>query len=169
VTKETEMKSGCKLWLGDELGTTRAVHRRASRRAFTLIELLLVLVILAVLAAIVIPRFTGRTEQANITATGTTLSSIESALEAFEIDNGRFPTSQEGLEALVLEPSGLPNETWKGPYLRRQEIPKDAWGNEFIYEQPGANNQNGFDLSSNGPDGQAGTEDDIVNWSEELR
>ena len=165
------MKSGCNMRIVEEhTGTsTRAARRRVGSRGFTLIELLLVLVILAVLAAIVIPRFTGRSEQAQVTAAGATLSSIESALEAFEIDNGRYPTSQEGLEALVLEPSGLPNETWKGSYLRRQEIPKDPWQNEFIYEQPGTYNQNGFDLSSMGPDGQAGTDDDIVNWSEELR
>ena len=139
-----------------------------NNRAFSLIELLLVLVILAVLAAVVVPKFTSRSEQARVTAAQTDISSIEIALDAFEIDTGRYPTGDENLESLVLEPGGLQEKAWRGPYLKRG-IPKDPWGNEYLYEQPGRYNTNSYDLSSAGPDGQQGTEDDIVNWSEELR
>ena len=148
---------------------TKTNDTATTARGFTLIELLLVLVILAVLAVIVVPKFTGRSEQARTTGTNTSLSGIESALNSFEIDNGRFPTSSEGLEALLIEPADIQNDSWNGPYLNRQELPKDGWGNEFIYENPGSYNENGFDLYSMGGDGQAGTDDDIKNWSEELR
>ena len=137
-------------------------------RGFSLIELLLVLVILAVLAAVVVPKFTSRSEQARVTAAQTDIASLETALEAFEIDSGRYPTGDEGLEALVLEPAGLQEAAWKGPYIKRG-VPKDPWGNEYLYEQPGRYNTNSYDLSSAGPDLQQGTEDDIVNWNEELR
>lgn len=135
-------------------------------RAFTLIELLLVLVILGVLAALVVPKFAGRSEQAKITAAKTDISRIEVALDAFEIDNSRFPTSQEGLRALYERPSN--SETWKGPYLKRG-VPKDPWQNEYIYEYPGRYNENGYDLYSMGPDLRQGSEDDVTNWSLEDR
>lgn len=134
--------------------------RRATRTAFTLIELLLVLVILAVLAAIVVPKFTGRTEQAKISAAATDISNIDTAMDAFEIDTGRYPTSDEGLAALLTAPGNV--KAWKGPYLKK--IPMDPWGNAYVYRYPGQNHTNGYDLSSYGPDGREGT-DDIDNWS----
>ncbi|HEX7010217.1 MAG TPA: type II secretion system major pseudopilin GspG [Phycisphaeraceae bacterium] len=136
------------------------------RSGFSLIELLLVLVILAILAAIVAPKFTRRSEQARITAARTDIAHLETALDAFEIDVGRFPTTEEGLAALSVEPPGLPQGTWRGPYIKR-ETPRDPWGNPYIYVQPGRYNTQGYDLYSRGPDAQEGSDDDIVNWSTE--
>lgn len=129
------------------------------RRAFTLVELLLVLVILAVLAAVVVPKFTGRSEQARVTAAKTDIHQIETALDAFEVDTGRYPSSDEGLGALVESPSNVKN--WHG-YLKR--IPQDPWGNPYTYRYPGSHNGTGFDLYSFGPDGREGGSDDITNW-----
>ena len=132
-------------------------------RGFTLIELLLVLVILAALAAIVTPKFASRSQQARITATRTQISQFEVALDAFAIDIGRHPTSSEGLQALIEQPSNA--EGWKEPYLKR-DIPLDQWGNEYVYRYPGQRNKSGYDLYSYGPDGKQGGDDDIVNWTE---
>lgn len=140
----------------------------ALRKGFSLIELLLVLVILAVLAAVVAPRFTSRSEQARNTAARTDIASLETALDAFEIDAGRFPTTEEGLEALIEQPSGVQADSWRGPYIKRG-VPKDPWGNQYNYQQPGRHNTSSYDLSSSGPDGQAGTEDDVINWDEDNR
>lgn len=138
---------------------SRTQHRRAA--GFSLIELLLVLVILGVLVGIVVTKFTGRSEQARIVAARADLSAIETALDAFEIDNGRFPTSAEGLETLLAAPAEMPN--WRGPYLKK--LPIDPWGGSYLYEQPGRFNTTGFDLSSAGPDRQEGNDDDISNWT----
>ena len=132
-------------------------------RGFTLIELLLVLVILAILAGLVVPRFAKRSEQAKITAAGTDISNIEVAIDAFEVDCGRYPTSQEGLSVLLVQPSNTKN--WHGPYFKKEVIPKDPWGNPYVYRYPGQHNTNGYDLYSFGPDGQDGGGDDIDNWS----
>ena len=134
---------------------------RGGRSAFTLIELLLVLVILGVLAALVVPRFTGRSQQARETAAKAGISSIETAVKMFETDTGRFPSTEEGLEALVTAPPSV--ENWRGPYLERG-IPKDPWGKTFEYRQPGQQNVGSFDLFSLGPDGREGN-DDIGNWA----
>lgn len=130
---------------------------------FTLIELLLVLVILAALAAIVTPKFAKRSEQARVTAARTQISQFEVALDAFEIDVGRYPSSSEGLRALVQQPSNA--EGWQEAYLKR-DVPRDPWDNEYVYKYPGQNNENGYDLYSYGPDGKQGGDDDIVNWTE---
>jgi len=134
----------------------------ARRRAFTLIELLLVMVIIAVLAMVVVPKFTGRSEQARITAATSDIASLEVALDAFEIDTGRYPSNEEGLSALIEQFGELQN--WKGPYIKRG-VPQDPWGHAYIYRQPGNYNTSGYDLYSIGPDGREGGEDDIVNWS----
>ena len=136
---------------------------RVAERAFTLIELLLVLVILAALAAVVVPKFTRRSEQARITAARTDIANLEVALDAFEVDTGRYPTTEEGLEALVEEPANV--KGWMGPYIKRG-VPKDPWGNPYVYAQPGQQNESGYDLHSFGPDGKDGGGDDITNWSE---
>ena len=145
------------------------VCRRRRHRGvcgFTLIELLLVLVILTTLTAIVLPKFTGRSKEAKVTAAKTQISQLEVALDAFEIDLSRYPTTVEGLRVLVEKPTS-DAEGWKQPYLRRQEIPKDPWGNDYVYRYPGQYNEHGYDLSSHGPDGKQGGNDDIVNWSQE--
>jgi general secretion pathway protein G len=133
-------------------------HRRR-RAAFTLVELLLVMVILATLAAIVIPKFAGRSQQAKVTAAQSQISSMELALDAFEVDNGYYPKSG-ALGDLAEAPAGASN--WKGPYLKK--VPLDPWGNPYTYEYPGKHNPTGYDLLSPGPDGRAGTDDDIDNW-----
>jgi len=129
--------------------------------AFTLVEMLLVLVILAVLAAIVIPKFSGRSQQAKETAAKSQIASIELALDAFEVDTGFYPKGNTGLDALIQQPTGAPN--WKGPYLKKG-VPLDPWGNPYVYAYPGKNNAQGYDLMSMGPDGRQGGDDDIVNW-----
>lgn len=145
----------------------RTIQGHSPRRshAFTLIELLLVLVILAVLAAIVAPKFTGRSEQAKVTAADSQISAYKTALDMFELDNGRFPTSEEGLRALIEKPNDA--QGWKQPYI--DAMPDDPWQNEYRYKYPGDHNEHGYDLYSMGPDKQDGTQDDIVNWDRELR
>ncbi|MHC4220862.1 MAG: type II secretion system major pseudopilin GspG [Planctomycetota bacterium] len=137
---------------------------RSKEAGFTLIELLLVLVILSVMAAVVVPKFTKRSEQARITAAKTDIANLEVALDAFEIDTGRYPTSSEGLKALIEQPSNT--EDWRGPYIKRG-VPKDPWGNLYFYKQPGQYNEHGYDLSSYGPDEKRGGDDEIINWTEE--
>ena len=144
----------------------QTADRRPLRRAgFTLIELLLVLVILGVLAAIVVPKFAGRTEQARQAAAKTQVSSFATVLDAYEVDNGFYPKGKSGLNDLVQASRDAKN--WRGPYLK--EVPKDPWGNDYVYECPGKNNPTSYDVSSMGPDGQMGTEDDINNWSSNKR
>lgn len=136
---------------------------RHSRQAFTLIELLLVLVILGILAAIVVPKFSGRTEQARKTAAQSQIATFSTALDAFEVDNGYYPKGRDGLQDLVQQPRDA--QDWKGPYLRG-EIPLDPWGNAYIYECPGRQNPTSYDLMSLGPDGREGGDDDITNWQQ---
>jgi general secretion pathway protein G len=133
---------------------------RKNKSAFTLIELLLVLVILSILAAVVVPKFTNRSEQAREAAAKTEISSVDNALDQFEIDNGRYPSSEEGIAALTTQPPNCPN--WKGPYLKRP-VTVDPWGNPYVYRFPGAHNANGFDLLSLGPTGREG-DGNITNW-----
>ncbi len=140
--------------------------RRRCQHAFTLIELLLVLVILGILAAIVVPKFSGRTEQARMTAATTQISTFSTALAAFEVDNGYFPKGKNGLYDLVQPPRDAQN--WRGPYMDK-EIPLDPWNHPYIYECPGKHNPTSFDLMSIGPDGRAGSEDDITNWQTQKR
>lgn len=135
---------------------------RATRRSgFTLIELLLVMVILVVLAAVVVPKFASRGEQARLTAAAQDISAMETALDAFEIDNGRYPSTEEGLNALITAPSNL--TSWHGPYLNKTGTPTDPWGSPYVYTYPGNHKQNGFDLYSLGKDMREGT-DDVTNW-----
>lgn len=143
---------------------SRRIHsrRRSNASAFTLIELLLVMVILVVLAAVVVPKFTSRSEQARFTAARTDLANLETSLDAFEIDNGRFPTADEGLSALVQAPSDL-QSTWHGPYIK--SVPTDPWGMPYVYVYPGSHTQSGYDLYSTGQDRREGN-DDLVNWSQ---
>lgn len=134
-------------------------RKPTAQRGFTLIELLLVLVILGTLAAIVLPKFAGRSEQARITAAQSQIATFGTALDAYEVDNGSYPKS---LQDLVIQPSDASN--WRGPYLKTTDIPLDPWGNPYVYEYPGRHNPSGYDLYSLGPDKREGTDDDIISW-----
>ena len=124
----------------------------ATRRlnAFTLVELLLVLTILAILAGIVLPRMTGSTERARVTAAQTQISTLGTALGAYEVDNGSYPRGWEGLQALMKKSRDAGN--WHGPYMEK-DIPLDPWGHPYVYECPGKRNPSGYDLYATGPDG----------------
>ena len=139
-------------------------RRGRAEHGFSLIELLLVLVILAILAAVIVPRFTRRSEQARITAARTDIANLEVSLDVFEVDTGRYPAMEEGLLALLEQPGDL--KGWHGPYLKRNFLPKDPWGNPYVYKCPGDHNTSDYDLYSFGPNGQEGGDDDIDNWSE---
>lgn len=138
-------------------------NARKKRSAFTLIELLLVLVILGILAAIVVPKFAGRTEQARVTAARAQISTFSTALDAFEVDNGFYPKGKNGLNDLIQQPRDAQN--WKGPYMKN-DIPLDPWGHAYIYDFPGKRNANSYDLMSMGFDGHVGGDDDITNWNQ---
>ena len=122
---------------------------RSRQHGFTLVELLLVLVILGILAAIVLPRFTNRTLQAQIAATNTQIASFKTALDAYDVDNGGYPKGKNGLLDLIQQPRDLPN--WHGPYLSSDSIPQDPWHHDYIYECPGRHNPTSYDISSLGP------------------
>ena len=131
------------------------------RKAFTLVEILIVVVILGILAAIVVPKFSGRTEQARQAAAQTQIANFGTALDAFEVDNGFYPKGKNGLNDLVSAPRDA--QSWKGPYIK--DVPVDPWQKPYLYQAPGKHNPTSYDLSSMGPDGRENTEDDVTNWS----
>lgn len=129
-------------------------------RSFTLIELMLVVIIIGALVAMVMPRLTGRGEQARITAARADIqSNIATALKLYELDNGNFPSTEEGLNALLTKPGSANN--WNGPYLERK--PVDPWAREYKYKNPGEHRSADYDLYSLGKDGVESA-DDITNW-----
>ena len=145
--------------------TSRRPRLRTNfRGGFTLIELLLVLVILSILAAVVVPKFTGSSEKARKARAVTDISTLDDAIDRFELDAGRFPTNDEGLRVLAEQPSAQVKE-WHGPYIK--QVPKDPWGNPYVYRYPGQFNTKAADLLSYGPDGHEGGGDDIDNWSQQ--
>ncbi len=139
-------------------------------KGFTLIEILTVVVIIVILASALAPRFFGRTEEARVAAAKSDIATIELGLDAYEADNGFYPTTEQGLESLVNPPATQPMPAnWKGPYLKKRPG-NDPWGSQYIYMCPGANNANGYDLFSYGRDGKeggVGPDADITNWSEQ--
>lgn len=136
--------------------------RRTRNEGFTLIELLLVVVIIGILAAIVVPKLTGRTEDAQIRATEATMTNIMTALRMYEMDNGKYPTQEQGVMSLIEKPTSAPEPKKWRKCLETSEEPKDAWGNVFVYKNPGDKNTDGYDLVSGGPDGTVGNDDDLV-------
>ncbi len=140
------------------------------RRGFTLIEIMAVVLIMGLLAGIVGVAIFGQIDKARVTQTGAQIKQIESALAFYQMDNGRFPTSEQGLQALVAKPNIAPEPRSYRPggYLQSGSVPVDAWGNEFQYEAPGQLNPGSFDIWSLGADGAPGGADadaDIGNWA----
>lgn len=136
------------------------------QRGFTFVEIMVVVAILAILAAIVVPRIMGRTDEAKITAAKVQMRNIEGALKLYKLDTGKYPPTEHGLEALITKPtSGKVPKNWrKGGYL--QAVPKDPWGTPFLYLSPGVHDD--YDLVSNGSDGEPGGEGeeaDIQSWN----
>jgi len=137
-----------------------------SKKGFTLIELMLVVVIIAALAAMILPRLAGRSEQARIAIAKTDINAnISMALDLYELDNGRYPTTEQKLDALRKKPGGFPAAVnWNGPYIKKE--PTDPWGNSYEYKYPPDHDGVDYDLYSLGLDGTK-SEDDIGNWEEE--
>ena len=131
-------------------------RRTTRRRAFTLIEMLVVVLILAILAALIVPRVVNRTGDAKRAKAATDISTLASMLSNYKVDTDQYPTTEEGLNALRVAPSGVNN--WRGPYITK-ELPTDPWGNEYVYESPGSGDQD-FVFSSYGADGAPGGDGD---------
>ena len=145
-------------------------HGVNNRRGFTLIELMVVIVILGILAGLIVPRIMGRPEQAKQLKARMQIESIGTALKLYKLDNGAYPTTEQGLQALVEAPTtGNAPKNWrKGGYLEKGKVPQDPWGNDFVYLSPGIHDD--FDIISYGGDGVSGGEDtdaDINSWESE--
>jgi general secretion pathway protein G len=143
------------------------MRERNYNRGFTLIELMVVIVILAALATLVAPKFFGQKEQALRTQAKVQIRNIEQALQLFYVDNGFYPSTEQGLQGLVEQPSigRIPRKWREGGYL--DKVPKDPWGNDYLYISPGVNNKE-YDILSYGADGQEGgegTDADIQSWA----
>lgn len=150
---------------GPPIGGTSVKHdmtRRRRESGFTLIELLVVVIILGLLASLVAPKFFGKLGASKQKIAKAQIENFGAALDEFRLDNGRYPTTAEGLAALREAPDGM--EKWAGPYLPKP-IPKDPWGHEYVYRSPGEHGD--YDLVSYGQDGEPGGEGentDIVSW-----
>ena len=152
------------------------INQSRNNHGFTLIELLVVILILGLLAGIVGPRLFGHTDEAKQTKARVQIENLSSALKMYKIDNGKYPSTEQGLEALVTQPqSGDVPKKWKkgtlptkwrdGGYLEKHKLPKDPWGNDYIYLSPGVHDD--FDITSYGADGASGGEGidkDINSW-----
>jgi general secretion pathway protein G len=143
---------------------SRNVRRASGQAGITLIEMLVVVTIIALFAALVLPRMWGTTKRAKQTAARTQINGFMTALGTYKLDTGTFPTTEMGLKALREKPEGVNN--WEGPYLGK-DVPKDPWGNEYVYKFPGDHGDEP-DIISYGADGQPGGEDenaDIFSWT----
>ena len=133
--------------------------------AFTLVEIMVVVVIIGILAATILPKFIGVTHDAKVSAAKSQTAELESALERFYVHMDRYPTADEGLKVLVDAPANDENKKWRGPYIK--QLLNDPWGNPFQYAFPGTHHPTSFDVWSRGADGQDGGEGDnadIGNW-----
>jgi general secretion pathway protein G len=139
--------------------------RKARNAGFTLLEILLVVIIIGMLVGVAAVKLGGKGAQAKEVTTRRQIDAYKTALGLYELDSGFFPSTEQGLQALVAQPSTPPAPTnWKGPYLDPPVIRKDQWQRDFIYKNPGVKIPNGYDLYSAGPNGVEGDEDDIGNW-----
>ena len=130
---------------------------------FTLLELLIVMIIIGLLAALIGPKMIGRVGESRQTVAKQQIEGFSSALEMYKLDTAKYPTQEQGLEALIAQPQGIIN--WKGSYLKKKLIPKDPWGNNYIYTYPGEHGD--YDIISHGADGKSGgdgEEKDVLSW-----
>ncbi|MCK5819560.1 MAG: type II secretion system major pseudopilin GspG [Psychromonas sp.] len=135
-----------------------------NQKGFTLLEIMVVIVILGVLAALVVPNLLGNKDRADIQKAKTDIVSLENALDMYKLDNDVYPTTEQGLKALVTKPTGdpVPRNYRADGYIRR--LPQDPWHHDYILHSPGEHGK--IDILSAGPDGEEGTADDIGNWKE---
>ena len=140
---------------------------KLNNRGMTLIEIMVVITILGLITAIVTVNVMDRLEKARLDTAKTQIKSLEQALEQYRLDNGSYPSTEQGIQALVSAPTfgKVPKRYPSGGYLTGGKLPKDSWGEEFIYSSPGAQG-NTYEISSKGPDSQTGNEDDIKSWEE---
>ena len=148
----------------ERAGMTAATRPRF---AFTLIELLVVIVVLGTLATLVTPNIFRHVGAANETTARTQIEMLSAALDAYRLDSGRYPTTQQGLDALWTEPAADPRPfNWRGPYVRKP-VPADPWGRPYVYRSPGESSRAGFELLSFGADGEeggTGEDADVASW-----
>jgi general secretion pathway protein G len=132
-------------------------------RGFTILEIMIVIVIIGLLASIVAPNLMGSKDKADIKKTVADISAFETSLGLYRLNNKRFPTTEQGLQALVAKPTAepIPKNYPDEPYIKR--LSKDPWGSDYLYEHPGQHSK--YDVYSMGPDMEVGTEDDIGNWN----
>ena len=145
-------------------------RKRLNVHGFTLIELMVVIVILGILAGLIIPRIMGRPEEARRMKARVQMESMETALRLYKLDNGIYPSTEQGLQGLIEAPTvgELPRQWRKNGYLEKGKVPKDPWGHEYVYLSPGLHDD--FDLVSYGADGRPGGEDqnkDVNSWEQE--
>ncbi len=140
------------------------------KHGFTLIEIMLVVIIIGILVAMLVPNIAGRSEQARRTAARTDIeSNLSTALDLYRMDVGQYPSTEQGLAALITAPTASPVPAqWNGPYLKKKKIPTDPWGHDYVYVSPGTQNPESYDLSSLGPDGVEDSKD-ITNWGNETK
>jgi general secretion pathway protein G len=130
---------------------------------FTLVEVMVVVVILGVLAVLIVPRVVGRTEEARVAAAKHDIAAIMQSLKLYRLDNGRYPTNEQGLQALATKPAAGPSPSNWRPYL--DKLPKDPWGNAYQYLNPGVHGEiDVFTLGADGQPGGAGADQDVGSW-----
>jgi general secretion pathway protein G len=150
----------------------RQLKKNTTQRGFTLMEVLLVLVILVVLMGFAVPSLLGSKKKADVDAAKTQIGLFRTALEKYALDMNTFPSSEAGLDVLVVEPSDVEEEqlaNWAGPYITTsaKEAPRDPWGQKYFYAFPSTHESEYPDIWSAGPDTKEGTEDDVVNWTKD--
>ncbi len=147
--------------------SSRKLERPLRNTGFTLIEIMVVVIVLAILAATIVPKFTGATQEAKVSSALSDIKNLENALERYYLRLDRYPTAGEGLRVLV-DPPSRDADKWRGPYIA--ELRPDPWGNEYQYRSPGIHGSKTFDLWSWGADGVEGGEEfdaDVTNWLKE--
>ncbi len=147
------------------VNSSRSLRSSAARRGFTLLEILVVLAIIGLLVGVLVKNVgggfaSGQSSTAKIFVNST----VQTSLVRYRIDMGDYPSTTEGLEALVAAPSGKADRWRNGPYIDGGKVPLDPWGEPYVYRYPGTRNRTGYDVFSKGPDRTEGTADDIGNW-----